>query len=65
MKAIGRYDSALQMFIEQAPEPSMERLRFLRWLMKNRPAQLLDGMVCGPASGEFVPVEESRTEVAA
>ena len=51
MKAIGRYDSALQMFVEEPREPDMNRLTFLRWLVEN---DRLEHGVTGPASGEFV-----------
>ena len=51
MKAVGRYDSALQMFVEEPREPDMNRLTFLRWLVEN---DRLEHGVTGPASGEFV-----------
>jgi hypothetical protein len=58
MKAVGRYDSALQMFVEETREPDMARLTFLRWLIEN---DRLEHPVVGPASGELVvllqPVE--------
>lgn len=34
MKEIGRYDSALQMFVESHPRtPNIKKLMFLRWLV--------------------------------
>jgi hypothetical protein len=53
MKAIGRYDSALQMFVEEPREPDLRRLTFLRWLVENN---RLEHPVVGPASGELVVV---------
>ncbi len=32
MRAVGRYDTALQMFVEETREPDLRRLTFLRWL---------------------------------
>ena len=29
------YDSELQMFTDRPPEPNMDRLRFMRWLVEN------------------------------
>lgn len=51
MKAVGRYDTALQMFVEETREPDLRRLSFLRWLVENN---RLEHPVIGPASGEFV-----------
>ena len=34
MKSLGRYDSALQMFVEEPREPDLARLTFLRWLVE-------------------------------
>jgi hypothetical protein len=53
MKAVGRYDSALQMFVEEPREPDLRRLSFLRWLIENN---RLEHGVVGPASGELVVV---------
>ena len=55
MKAVGRYDSALQMFVEEPREPDLRRLTFLRWLIEN---DRLEHGVEGPASGELVIVVE-------
>ena len=60
MKAVGRYDSALQMFVEEPREPDMNRLTFLRWLVEN---DRLEHGVTGPASGEFV-VLKAKAEIA-
>ena len=59
MKAVGRYDSALQMFVEEPREPDLRRLTFLRWLVEN---DRLEHGVVGPASGELVVVAQ-RDEV--
>ena len=59
MKAVGRYDSALQMFVEEPREVDFRRLSFMRWLIENN--RLEHGAV-GPASGEFVVVA-AKTEV--
>lgn len=60
MKAVGRYDTALQMFVEETREPDLRRLSFLRWLVENN---RLEHPVIGPASGEFV-VLSAQAEVA-
>jgi hypothetical protein len=60
MKAVGRYDSALQMFVEEPREPDLNRLTFLRWLVEN---DRLEHGVTGPASGEFV-VLKAQAELA-
>ena len=51
MKAIGRYDSALQMFVEEPREPDLRQLTFMRWLIENN---RLEHPAVGPASGELV-----------
>ena len=53
MKAVGRYDSALQMFVEEPREVDLRRLTFMRWLIENN---RLEHPVSGPASGELVVV---------
>lgn len=53
MKAVGRYDTALQMFVEEPREPDLRRLTFLRWLVENN---RLEHPAVGPAGGEFVVV---------
>ena len=60
MKAVGRYDSALQMFVEEPRDPDLCRLNFLRWLIENN---RLEHPVVGPASGELV-VAMAQAEVA-
>jgi hypothetical protein len=60
MKAVGRYDSALQMFVEEPREIDVRRLTFMRWLVENN--RLEHGAV-GPASGELVVVA-AQDEVA-
>ena len=51
MKAVGRYDSTLQMFVEEPREPDLRQLTFLRWLIENN---RLEHPAEGPASGELV-----------
>jgi hypothetical protein len=53
MKAVGRYDSALQTFVEEPGELDLRRLTFLRWLVEHG---RLDHPASGPASGELVAV---------
>ena len=61
MKAIGQYDSALKMFVEEPRDPDLRRLTFLRWLIDNN---RLEHPAVGPASGELV-VALAQAEVAA
>ena len=62
METVGRYDSALQMFVEEAREPDLRRLAFLRWLVAN---DRLEHPGIGPASGGLVavPVEDAIVEL--
>jgi hypothetical protein len=53
MKAVGRYDTALQMFVEEPREPDLRRLTFLRWLVENN---RLEHPAVGPACGDLVVV---------
>ena len=46
MKAVGRYDTALQMFVEEPREVDLRRLTFVRWLVENN---RLEHPVVGPA----------------
>jgi hypothetical protein len=48
--AIGRYDSDLQMFVEEPRDVKREHLRFLRWLVERR---RLEHPASGPPSGTF------------
>ncbi len=50
MKAVGRYDGNLQMFVEEARDVDMVRLGFLRWLAENGK---LEHKLAGPAAGRF------------
>jgi hypothetical protein len=50
MKSLGRYDSALQMFVEEPREPDLARLTFLRWLVERG---RLDHGPAGAPSGEL------------
>ena len=51
MKAVGRYDTALQMFIEAPRAPDLRRLAFLRWLVEHG---RLEHPAVGPPSGDLV-----------
>ena len=51
MSASGRYDGNLQMFVDEAREPDLARLAFLRWLGEGG---RLEHEVFGPAAGEVV-----------
>jgi hypothetical protein len=53
MKAVGSYDSALQMFVEEPRNVDLKRVTFIRWLVENN---RLEHPVSGPASGELVVV---------
>ncbi len=55
MRAVGRYDTALQMFVEETREPDLRRLTFLRWLVENG---RLEHKPFGPSSGELVSTPE-------
>lgn len=50
MKAIGQYDTELQMYCEPAGEPDLAQLRFLRWLAEQGK---LEHQVAGPAGGPY------------
>jgi hypothetical protein len=70
MKALGRYDGSLQMFVQERRRPDLARLRFLRWLaergrLEHEPAGSAGGeyaaaagskAVGPPASGSAVPI---------
>ena len=45
-----RYDGELQMFCDAAHEPSLESLRFIRWLVEQG---RLEHDAAGPPSGEY------------
>ena len=60
MKAVGRYDSALQMFVEEPRDPDLRQLTFLRWLIENN---RLEHPAEGTASGELV-VAMAQAELA-
>ncbi len=51
MAAMGRYDSTLQMFVQEPRDLDLRRLAFLRWLGEQG---LLEHEVFGPPSGPFV-----------
>jgi hypothetical protein len=53
MKSLGRYDSALQMFVEEPCEPDLRRLTFLRWLIQN---DRLEQPLIGPVTGALIAV---------
>jgi hypothetical protein len=48
MAALNRYDGTLQMFVEEAGEPDLSRLRFLRWLAEQG---ALEHQIAGPPGG--------------
>jgi hypothetical protein len=48
MRAVGRYDGELQMFVDEPREPNYEHLRFLRWLVEHGQ---LEHSVAGPPPG--------------
>ncbi len=50
MQAVGRYDGALQMFVEEPREADPARLGFLRWLVETG---RLEHRTAGPATGEL------------
>ena len=58
MAAIGRYDSDLQMFVEEPREVQPAHLRFLRWLVERRD---LEHPAFGPPSGALAMVGCGRT----
>ncbi|MFN8524949.1 MAG: hypothetical protein U0821_17785 [Chloroflexota bacterium] len=58
MKALGRYDGTLQMFVVDAPEIDMTRIAFLRWLGENG---RLEHETFGPPSGDLT--REQPTEL--
>ena len=59
MKAVGRYDGNLQMFVEEARDVDMVRLGFLRWLAENGK---LEHKLAGPAAGRFAGEPEIEDE---
>ena len=58
MAAIGRYDSDLQMFVEEPRDAQRAHLGFLRWLVEQRD---LEHPVFGPPSGTLAMVGCCRT----
>jgi hypothetical protein len=57
MKATGRYDGTLQMFMEAPRTPDISRLRFLRWLAER---DELEHAVAGPPAGQYAPLDRSE-----
>lgn len=55
MKAMGQYDSTLQMFKDQPGEVNMARLGFLRWLAERG---LLEHALAGPSTGAYAVTVE-------
>lgn len=51
MKPIGRYDGALEMFVQEGQAPDESTLRFLRWLAERGK---LEHDIAGPPSGNLV-----------
>lgn len=60
MKALGKYDELLQMFVEEPREPSLAHLQFLRWLGEN---DLLEHKIAGLPAGRLAPVDGSGVPV--
>src|SRR4051794_18733825 len=58
MPAPNRYDGNLQMFVEEAGEPDMARLNFLRWLAEHHE---LEHQIAGPSSGDLTNVQARGT----
>jgi hypothetical protein len=58
MAAIGRYDSDLQMFVEESRDAQRAHLRFLRWLVERGD---LEHPAFGPPSGALTMVGCGRT----
>jgi hypothetical protein len=56
MRAIGRYDGELQMYVEEPREPNDEHLRFLRWLVERGH---IEHPVAGPQPADGWRVEFS------
>jgi hypothetical protein len=51
MAAMGRYDSTLQMFVQEPRDLDLRRLSFLRWLGENG---RLEHDIAGPSSGPLL-----------
>jgi hypothetical protein len=51
MAAMGRYDSTLQMFVQEPRDLDPRRLAFLRWLGENG---RLEHDIAGPSSGPLL-----------
>jgi hypothetical protein len=51
MKAVGRYDGDLQMFVEETKNLDMNRLWYLRFLAERGD---LEHPIAGPCTGEIV-----------
>lgn len=45
-----QYDGELQMFVDASHDPSLESLRFLRWLAEQG---RLEHEIAGPSGGEY------------
>lgn len=55
MTTFGRYDSELEMFIEEPHDPTPERLGFQRWLVEH---DRLEHAPSGPSSGQYAEEKE-------
>ncbi|MDP8923321.1 MAG: hypothetical protein M3O34_10660 [Chloroflexota bacterium] len=51
MAAMGRYDSTLQMFVQEPRDLDLRRLTFLRWLGERG---RLEHEIAGPSSGPLL-----------
>lgn len=60
MAAKGRFDSALQMFVDEPREPDLNALRWLRWLRwLVLFGHLESETIVGPPSGEYAGATSS------
>ena len=56
MQSLGRYDTALSMFVNETPlEPDMARLRFLRWLAE---CGRLESNAISKSTGEYAETNQ-------
>jgi hypothetical protein len=53
----GKYDSALQMFVNEPREPDMARLRFLRWLAE---CGRLESSAISKSTGEYAETNQKN-----
>ncbi len=56
MKSLGKFDSSLQMFVQQPHEINLQQLQFMRWLGEHG---RLEHAIAGPSSGPLVDGHEA------